>query len=608
VYASFINPGALPWDTKGVGQDGKQYELIIGWDPERAVFCGPSGITYEGNPVYQVDLAVSKAFEPTDITSLLSRGGPALASNTAEVDLERVFETIRQRQARVKTISYTWTSKQVIPKGSMTVADPATGLPVRSDLPAEDTEIERTHTLVIDGHYVRYDDEGLVWFEGRGTGEFISAAGTIVLGADGVERHLDRFQDSRPGGLIDALRHIPAGVEYQAVLQAYRLTDSVLGRISPREVRFAGRAELRGHPCILVEKREEVFQPPMTKRWWLAEDMGYGVLRWEEKRDTGEHLVQLDMDYKADQQVGWQLTSWSLTTWGGAHGEPLTRTNVATEVHINEPVAPATFQITFPPGTRVSDGLRGGQYVVGSQPVTYPAGAPEGEMSFEERVLRVKLRWRVPFFNFTDVSLDEVLKFIRAVAGIDVVLAPQVQEERDRLKVTMLVQDTSTEEALNYITTALNLEWSVRDGSVHVSPKTKLTAAAAIGEPAPELVLEEGAGVTLEQSRGKPVVVAFVTIYSRPSVKVLDDLKALQAEKGADKLAVLAVHDRTATPEEIEQFRKDHGIPFPILRVPAAPRDGWDSATFQAYKVTALPTVVRVDAEGKVESVGANVP
>jgi peroxiredoxin len=229
-------------------------------------------------------------------------------------------------------------------------------------------------------------------------------------------------------------------------------------------------------------------------------------------------------------------------------------------------------------------------------------------MSFEERVLRVKLRWRVPFFNFTDVSLDEVLKFIRAVAGIDVVLAPQVQEERDRLKVTMLVQDTSTEEALNYITTALNLEWSVRDGSVHVSPKTKLTAAAAIGEPAPELVLEEGAGVTLEQSRGKPVVVAFVTIYSRPSVKVLDDLKALQAEKGADKLAVLAVHDRTATPEEIEQFRKDHGIPFPILRVPAAPRDGWDSATFQAYKVTALPTVVRVDAEGKVESVGANVP
>jgi len=534
--------------------------------------------------------------------------GIDIALEPAEVALERVFETIRQRQARVKTISYTWTSKWVIPKGSMMVADPATGLPVRSDLPAEDTEIERTQTLVIDGRYVRYDDEGLVWFEGRGTGEFVQERDTVVLGADGVERQLFRFDDGSTGGLLGPLRYIPAGVEYQAVLQAYRLTDSVLGKVSPREVRFAGRAELRGHPCILVEKREEVFQPSMTKRWWLAEDMGYAVLRWEEKRDSGEHLVQLDMNYTPDQQVGWQLTSWSLTTWGGAHGEPLTRTNVATEVHINEPVAAATFQITFPPGTRVSDGLRGGQYVVGSQPVTYPAGAPEGEMSFEERVLRVKLRWRVPFFNFTDAPLEEVLKFIRAVAGIDVVLAPQVQEERDRLKVTMLEQDTSTEEALNYITTALNLEWSVRDGSVHVSPKTKLTAAAAIGEPAPELVLAEGAGVTLAQFKGKPVVVAFVSIYARPCVKVLDDLKALQAEKGADKLAVLAVHDRTATPEEIEQFRKDHGITFAILRVPAAPRDGWDSATFQAYKVTALPTVVWVDAEGKVESVGANVP
>jgi peroxiredoxin len=140
-----------------------------------------------------------------------------------------------------------------------------------------------------------------------------------------------------------------------------------------------------------------------------------------------------------------------------------------------------------------------------------------------------------------------------------------------------------------------------------VKQKAETRKPVSVGEPAPELVLEEGAGVTLAQSKGKPVVLAFVSIYSKPCVKVLDDLKAFQAEKGADKLAVIAVHDRTATPEEIEQFRKEHGITFPIVRVPDAPREGWDGEAFRAYGVTALPTVVRIDAEGKVESVGADV-
>jgi thiol-disulfide isomerase/thioredoxin len=150
-----------------------------------------------------------------------------------------------------------------------------------------------------------------------------------------------------------------------------------------------------------------------------------------------------------------------------------------------------------------------------------------------------------------------------------------------------------------------------------------------LGSPAPELVLEQGAGVTLAQFKGRPVVIAFVSIYSRPCVKVMDDLKALQEKQGADKLGVIAVHDRTATREEIEQFRKDHSISFPIvrvkeseiawsvsvglyppgvplfsLRVPPDASGGWDSATFRAYGVTALPTVVRIDAKGAVASLG----
>jgi hypothetical protein len=82
------------------------------------------------------------------------------------------------------------------------------------------------------------------------------------------------------------------------------------------------------------------------------------------------------------------------------------------------------------------------------------------------------------------------------------------------------------------------------------------------------------------------------------------DLKKLQDEKGKDKLAVIAVHDRTATPEEIEAFRKENAITYPIVRVPDAADDGWQAETWRAYGVEDIPTAVLIDAEGKVVSVG----
>jgi hypothetical protein len=100
------------------------------------------------------------------------------------------------------------------------------------------------------------------------------------------------------------------------------------------------------------------------------------------------------------------------------------------------------------------------------------------------------------------------------------------------------------------------------------------------------------------------MVLAFVSIYSRPSVQALLEVKALQDRHGKKRLGVVAVHDRTASPEEIEQFRKDNSIAFPIVRVPEAADDGWQGETFRAYGAKALPTVAFIDAEGKVVSVG----
>jgi len=68
-------------------------------------------------------------------------------------------------------------------------------------------------------------------------------------------------------------------------------------------------------------------------------------------------------------------------------------------------------------------------------------------------------------------------------------------------------------------------------------------------------------------------------------------------------LGVVAVHDRTATVEEIEQFRTDNAITFPIVRVPETDSDGWEGETFWTYGVKALPTLVLIDSEGKVQDI-----
>lgn len=138
-----------------------------------------------------------------------------------------------------------------------------------------------------------------------------------------------------------------------------------------------------------------------------------------------------------------------------------------------------------------------------------------------------------------------------------------------------------------------------------IRQKEKKAVSLSPGDQAPELVLEEdGPRVSLASLKGRPVLVVFVSVYSRPCANALLELKALQEEEGADRLAIVAVHDRTATPEEIEEFRKDHGISFPILRVPHSDRDGWDSNTFHAYGVKALPTTFLIDYDGKIAAQG----
>jgi Zn-dependent protease with chaperone function len=80
-YPHFFRPGDVPWGEKGIGRDGEEHDPMIGWPPGPRVytdFIGPSRITYEGKPQFEVDLRASRFFEATDT------GQPVPASEARE--------------------------------------------------------------------------------------------------------------------------------------------------------------------------------------------------------------------------------------------------------------------------------------------------------------------------------------------------------------------------------------------------------------------------------------------------------------------------------------------------------------------------------------------
>jgi len=87
----------------------------------------------------------------------------------------------------------------------------------------------------------------------------------------------------------------------------------------------------------------------------------------------------------------------------------------------------------------------------------------------------------------------------------------------------------------------------------------------------------------------------------RPCARLLLALRDFQKDGGPN---VVAVHDRTASAEEIEDFRKDNGIAFSIVRVPEADADGWQAETWLAYGVRDVPAAALIDAQGNVMALG----
>lgn len=113
------------------------------------------------------------------------------------------------------------------------------------------------------------------------------------------------------------------------------------------------------------------------------------------------------------------------------------------------------------------------------------------------------------------------------------------------------------------------------------------------GKPAPpfELATFGGRNVSLQDYKGRVVLLDFWATFCAPCVAALPQLQALHAKHGAKGLALIGVtvDDRAALVREVVDRAN---VTYPILK---ATPEVWN-----AYKVNALPALILVGRDGRI--------
>ena len=136
--------------------------------------------------------------------------------------------------------------------------------------------------------------------------------------------------------------------------------------------------------------------------------------------------------------------------------------------------------------------------------------------------------------------------------------------------------------------------------NVDITLASRRPTTAAVAKPAPEPALATWLNtppLKLELLRGKVVLVHFWSMRSEACVASIQTLRTLHT-RFMDLLIVVAIHDRSASINDVQAFARENDLRFPIAFVRSTQGDGRQGQTFTAYKVKSLPASFVIDAKG----------
>lgn len=122
-----------------------------------------------------------------------------------------------------------------------------------------------------------------------------------------------------------------------------------------------------------------------------------------------------------------------------------------------------------------------------------------------------------------------------------------------------------------------------------------------IGKKAPNFTLESlnGEKISLDDLKGKKVLINFWATWCPYCVQEMPDLNKLYVENKDKDLVVLAV-DIGETKETVESYLKDKNYEFTVL----LDKNG---EVANQYMIRGIPTSYLIDKEGKIKSIQMNM-
>jgi len=122
-----------------------------------------------------------------------------------------------------------------------------------------------------------------------------------------------------------------------------------------------------------------------------------------------------------------------------------------------------------------------------------------------------------------------------------------------------------------------------------------------VGKPAPEFQLPnlEGQSISLNDSRGKPVLLNFWASWCRPCRSEMPYIQEVYEEWSDKGLVVLAI-DTGESSSKVEDFMQSYNLSFPALL-------DTDLDVSLKYRIRVIPTTFFIDKDGIIQqiSVGA---
>jgi thiol-disulfide isomerase/thioredoxin len=104
----------------------------------------------------------------------------------------------------------------------------------------------------------------------------------------------------------------------------------------------------------------------------------------------------------------------------------------------------------------------------------------------------------------------------------------------------------------------------------------------------------EGKAYSLDELKGKPVLLDFWASWCGPCIRSMPTLEKLHQDYAAKGLVILGI-DVGESRETVEKFLKTRNIPYPIIM-------GDEAGIPAAYGVSVFPTFVMIAPDGRIVS------